>query len=230
MACILHIETSGTACSVALSERGAVVFHKEDLDGPNHARLLAPYCDEAVSFADSHAMPLDAVAVSGGPGSYTGLRIGVSTAKGICYARGLKLVAVDTLSLLCVAPLLEERIEEGALLCPMIDARRMEVYATVLDRALRTVRPVQADIVSAATYQEWLDRSSVYFIGSGAEKCRSVIRHPNAHFLTEELPLAKNMMPLAEMALMRGKVEDVAYFEPFYLKGFEAKKSKNPLG
>ena len=229
MACILHIETSGTACSVALSDQGAVVFHKEETAGQSHARVLAPFCDEAVSFADSHALPLDAVAVSRGPGSYTGLRIGVSTAKGICYARGLKLVSVDTLSLLCVPSLLAEKIPEDALLCPMTDARRMEVYAAVLNRSLHPVRGIQADIVTADTYREWLDRQPVYFLGSGADKCKQVISHPNAHFIDGQEPLAKHMMPLAEMALLRGRTEDVAYFEPFYLKEFEARKSRNLL-
>lgn len=229
MACILHIETSGTACSVALSDRGSVIFHEEDTDQHNHARVLAPFCDEAMSFADSHALPLDAVAVSRGPGSYTGLRIGVSTAKGICYARGLKLIAVDTLSLICVPSLLGEKIPENALICPMIDARRMEVYSTILDRSLKTVRGVQADIVTAETYREWLDCQPVYFLGNGAMKCKDIINHPNAHFIDGQEPLAKNMMPLAEMALLRGQTEDVAYFEPFYLKEFEVKKSQNPL-
>lgn len=229
MACILHIETSERACSVALSDQGQVVFHKEDLDGPHHASILAPYCDEALSFADSHAIPLDAVAVSQGPGSYTGLRIGVSTAKGICYARGAALIAVDTLQLLCVPSLLSEAIEEGALLCPMIDARRMEVYAAIYNRGLRTLRSIQAEIVTADTYREWLDRQPVYFMGSGANKCKTVINHPNARFIDNQMPLAKHMMPLAEMALLRGKTADVAYFEPFYLKVFEAKESKSPL-
>ena len=229
MACILHIETSGTVCSVALSERGAVLFHKENTSGPAHARVLAPFCDEALSFADSHAIPLDAVAVSRGPGSYTGLRIGASTAKGICYARQVKLISVDTLALLCVPSLLGEELPDEALLCPMIDARRMEVYAAVMDRALRPVRPVQADIVTETTYREWLDRAPVYFLGSGAAKCKDVIAHPNARFIDGQEPLAKNMMPLAEMAYLRGQFEDVAYFEPFYLKQFEAKVSKNPL-
>lgn len=229
MACILHIETSGTSCSVALSDSGQVVFHKELPDGPSHARVLAPFCDEALSFADSHGLPLDAVAVSKGPGSYTGLRIGVSTAKGICYARKAQLIGVDTLKLLCVPSLLSEEIPEDALMCPMIDARRMEVYAAILNRGLQPLRDVQADIVTATTYEEWLNRQPVYFLGSGANKCKSVITHPNARFIDGREPLAKHMMPLAEMALLRGQTEDIAYFEPFYLKTFEAKVSKNPL-
>ena len=129
MACILNIETSTDVCSVAVSENGACIFDEEDHSGPNHAVKLGVFVDEALSFTDNHAIPFDAVAVSCGPGSYTGLRIGVSMAKGICYARDLKLIAVPTLELLCVPVLLRELVEEGALLCPMIDARRMEVYA-----------------------------------------------------------------------------------------------------
>ena len=136
MSCILHIETSTEACSVAVSEDGLAVFSKEDLKGPSHAVQLGVFVDEALSFVDSHGMPLDAVAVSCGPGSYTGLRIGVSMAKGICYGRNLPLIGLPTLEVLCVPVLLHHDLPEDALLCPMIDARRMEVYAAVYDRAL----------------------------------------------------------------------------------------------
>lgn len=147
MSCILHIETSTRVCSVALSEDGVNVFQKADYDGPSHAVLLGSFVDEALSFADSHAMPLDAVAVSCGPGSYTGLRIGVSMAKGICYARDIKLLSIPTLELLCVPVLLyHDELPEDALLVPMIDARRMEVYSAVYDRALRPIRAVGAEI------------------------------------------------------------------------------------
>lgn len=137
MSCILSIDTSTNVCSVAVSQDGACIFSKEDFDGPNHAVKLGVYVDEAMSFADSHAIPLDAVAVSCGPGSYTGLRIGVSMAKGICYGQNLKLISVPTLELMTVPVLLREEVEEGALLCPMLDARRMEVYSAVYDRALQ---------------------------------------------------------------------------------------------
>ena len=173
MSCILSIDTSTNVCSVAVSQDGACIFSKEDFDGPNHAVKLGVYVDEAMSFADSHAIPLDAVAVSCGPGSYTGLRIGVSMAKGICYGQNLKLISVPTLELMTVPVLLREEVEEGALLCPMLDARRMEVYSAVYDRALHEVRGIQADIVDADTYKEYLDRGPVYFFGNGA---RSVWR------------------------------------------------------
>ncbi len=230
MSCILHIETSTKACSVALSENGQLIFHKEDLDGPNHAVVCGVFVDEALSFANSHAIPVDAVAVSEGPGSYTGLRIGVSMAKGVCYGRDLPLLSVPTLKLLCVPVLLgKEELPEDALLIPMIDARRMEVYSAVYDRALHEVRPVGADIVDADTYLPYIEEHPVWFFGNGAEKCKSVIQHKNAHFIDGIVPLARWMFPLAERSLHLGEKQDVAYFEPFYLKEFVAIKSKNLL-
>ncbi len=229
MACILNIETSTDVCSVAVSQDGACIFHKEDHSGPNHAVSLGVYVDEALSFTDNHAIPFDAVAVSCGPGSYTGLRIGVSMAKGICYARDLKLLAVPTLELLCVPVLLRELVDENALLCPMIDARRMEVYAGIYDRALRPVREVRADIVDSETYKEYLDERPVYFFGNGAAKCMEAINHPNAHLIKGIEPLGKYMFPLAERKFLREEYEDVAYFVPFYLKDFVAKTPKKLL-
>lgn len=227
MACILNIETSTDVCSVAISDNGVVVFDKEDHSGPNHAVKLGVFVDEALSYIDSRNIPLEAVAVSCGPGSYTGLRIGVSMAKGICYGRGAKLISVPTLQLLAVPVLLAEQVkEEDALIVPMLDARRMEVYAQVLDRALKELRPIQADIVDADTYREYLDRGTVYFFGNGAAKCMETINHPNARLVKGIEPLAKNMAPLAEKRLVQGQFEDVAYFVPFYLKDFVAKMPK----
>ena len=135
MSCILSIETSTDVCSVAMSENGQCIFKKEDHSGPNHAVSLGVFVDEALSCTDNHAIPRGAVAVSQGPGSYTGLRIGVSMAKGICYGRDVPLLAVPTLEVMAVPVLLNHEIEEDALLCPMIDARRMEVYSAIYDRA-----------------------------------------------------------------------------------------------
>lgn len=230
MSCILSIETSTDVCSVAVSQDGTCIFEKEDSSGPNHAVKLGVFVDEALSFIDSHLIPLDAVAVSCGPGSYTGLRIGVSMAKGICYGRSVKLLSVPTLHLLCVPVLLREQIqEENALLCPMLDARRMEVYAQLFDRALNEVRPIQADVVDADTYKSYLDERPVYFFGNGAEKCIEVINHPNAHLIRNVEPLAKYMFPLAEKRMLNEQFEDVAYFVPFYLKDFVAKTPKKLL-
>lgn len=230
MSCILNIDTSTNVCSVAVSQDGACIFDKEDHSGPNHVERLGTFVDEALSFIDNHAIPLDAVAVSCGPGSYTGLRIGVSMAKGICYGRDVKLLAVPTLELLCVPVLLREIVtDDDALLCPMLDARRMEVYAQLFTRSLREVRPIQADVVDADTYREYLDKHPVYFFGNGAMKCKEVIDHPNAHFIEGIEALAKNMLPLAERRMAREEFEDVAYFVPFYLKDFVAKQPRKLL-
>ncbi len=230
MSCILNIETSTDVCSVAVSQDGALLFEKTDLQGPNHAVSLGVFVDEALSFTDNHGIPFDAVAVSCGPGSYTGLRIGVSMAKGICYARNLPLIAVPTLELLAVPVLLgHEELPDDALLCPMLDARRMEVYAAVYDRALRQVRGIQADVVDADTYRPWLDEHPVYFFGNGAAKCMETIGHPNARLREGIVPLAKHMYPLAEKRIALGQYEDVAYFTPFYLKDFVAKTPKKLL-
>ena len=183
--------------------------------------------DEALSFTDNHAIPFDAVAVSSGPGSYTGLRIGVSTAKGVCYGRKLKLIAIPTLELMCVPLLLgREELPEDALLCPMIDARRMEVYTALYTRALKAVEPISAKVIDAQSFQQHLDQHPIYFFGNGSDKCKEVITHPNAHFVSGIKPLAKYMCPLAEKAHVTGEFADVAYFEPFYLKDFIAGKKK----
>ena len=230
MSCILNIETSTTVCSVAVSNDAECIFNKEDHSGPHHNETLGAFVDEALSFIDSHGLKLDAVAVSCGPGSYTGLRIGTSMAKGICYGRDVKLIAIPTLELLAVPVLLGEHPnEEDALLVPMLDARRMEVYAQLFDRSLKEVREIRADIVDANTYREFLDKRPVYFFGNGAEKCMEVINHPNARLIKDINPLAKNMFPLAEKRIAVQKFEDTAYFVPMYLKDFVAKKPKKLL-
>ena len=230
MSTILHIETSTDVCSVAVSKDGACLFERDDHEGHNHAVKAGVFVDEALSYCDSQLMDLDAVAVSSGPGSYTGLRVGVSMAKGVCYGRSLPLISVPTLQLLCVPVLLREKVkEENALLCPMIDARRMEVYAQIFDRGLHEVRAIQADIVDGETYRQWLDERPVYFFGNGAAKCMEAISHPNAHLIEDVEPLARWMFPLAERKCFAQQFEDVAYFVPFYLKDFVAKQPKKLL-
>lgn len=241
MACILHIETSTDVCSVAVSKDGFLLYEKSDHSGPNHAERLGTYIDEAIGKVEEKQLKLEAVAVSGGPGSYTGLRIGVSMAKGVCCGCDAKLLSVPTLQILCVPVLLgdgirsvtyvdghaertENSMEEDALLCPMIDARRMEVYAAVYDRSLKMVRGMQADIVDRETYRDILDKHTVYFFGNGAEKCMEVINHPNARYIKGIEPLAKNMLPLADMRWNKGETVDVAYFVPEYLKDYVAQK------
>lgn len=230
MSCILNIEASTNVCSVALSQDGVCLYEDVNMEGPSHAQVLAGYVKNAVSFADSHAIPIDAIAISKGPGSYTGLRIGVSEAKGVAYGRDAKLLSVPTLKLLTVPILLgHEELPEDALLCPMIDARRMEVYCALYDRALNEVVQTQALVIDSDSFKEYLDKQPIYFMGNGADKCVETIQHPNAHFIKNIVPRAKNMIPLAEMAMAKEQFEDVAYFEPFYLKEFVATKSKKLL-
>lgn len=230
MSCILNIETSTNVCSVALSQDGVCLYEDVNMEGPSHAQVLAGYVKNAVSFADSHAIPIDAIAISKGPGSYTGLRIGVSEAKGVAYGRDAKLLSVPTLKLLTVPILLgHEELPEDALLCPMIDARRMEVYCALYDRALNEIVQAQALVIDSDSFKEYLDKQPIYFMGNGADKCVETIQHPNAHFIKNIVPRAKNMIPLAEMAMAKEQFEDVAYFEPFYLKEFVATKSKKLL-
>lgn len=230
MSCILNIETSTNVCSVALSQDGVCLYEDVNMEGPSHAQVLAGYVKNAASFADSHAIPIDAIAISKGPGSYTGLRIGVSEAKGVAYGRDAKLLSVPTLKLLTVPILLgHEELPEDALLCPMIDARRMEVYCALYDRALNEVVQTQELVIDSDSFKEYLDKQPIYFMGNGADKCVETIQHPNAHFIKNIVPRAKNMIPLAEMAMAKEQFEDVAYFEPFYLKEFVATKSKKLL-
>lgn len=230
MSCILMIETSTDVCSVAVSDDNHIIYHAEDYDGPSHARVLAPMVRDALSFADSHALPLDYVAVSEGPGSYTGLRIGASTAKGVCYGRGAKLIAVPTLKAMAVPLLLyHDDLEKDALLCPMIDARRMEVYCAVYDRALHELMPTSALVVDSTSLRDVAAGRPLYIFGGGAEKCKDVIAYEEARFVDGVCPLAKNMLPLAELAIAREQFADTAYFEPFYLKEFVATKPRKLL-
>lgn len=238
MAVILHIETATEGCSVAVSEDGANIFNTDNFDelrgagkkDTNHSKRLGVFVDEAMSFTDNHGIPFDAVAVSSGPGSYTGLRVGVSMAKGVCYGQNLKLISVPTLELLSVPVLLiHDDLPEDALICPMLDARRMEVFTALYTRALRPVVDVQAMVIDGDSFKEHLDKHPIYFFGNGAEKCKAVINHPNAHWFDGIELNAKYMAPLAEKKFLRGEFEDVAYFEPNYLKEFVAIKAKKLL-
>lgn len=230
MSCILNIETSTNICSVAVSQDGAVIYQQQDEKGTSQNVSLGCFVDKALSFIDSHAIPLDSVAVSCGPGSYTGLRIGVSMAKGVCYGLNIPLIGIPTLEVLCVPILLhQEELPENALLCPMIDARRMEVYSGIYDRALNLVKPISADIIDENSYVDFMEKQPVYYFGNGMDKCKDKIKHPNAHFIDGVVPLASMMFPLSEKAVAREDYKDVAYFEPFYLKEFIATKPKKLL-
>lgn len=229
MSCILNIDTSTLVCSLALSADGEILFEKTSFDGPSHAALLGVYAEEALAVLKAKGLTLDAVAVSSGPGSYTGLRIGVSVAKGLCFGFGIPLIGIHTLDILAATAISQQPPVGGELYCAMIDARRMEVYATIYDAGLNTVRDTSADIVDADTYAAYLEKGKVCFFGNGAEKCRAVITSPNAIFIDNIHPLAVNMVPLAEKAYAEKRFEDVAYFEPFYLKEFQATVAKNKV-
>lgn len=229
MAVILHIETSTSVCSLAVSKDGMVVFNRQNSDGMAHGTQLGVFVQEALEYCNANALSPDAVAVSGGPGSYTGLRIGVSTAKGLCYAKDIPLIAINTLQVLACELLFDFNTDEEALLCPMIDARRMEVYSAIYNRALNAVKPVSADIIDETSYRELLDKHKIIFFGDGAAKCKTALSHPNASFADGKHPLADYMVALAEKAFNAGQFEDVAYFEPFYLKEFMATTPKDKV-
>lgn len=224
---ILHIETSTSVCSVALSQGEKVLMNYENFEGQSHATLLGLYVEKMMTFVRENSLKLDAVSVSSGPGSYTGLRIGVSEAKGLSYGLSIPLIAIPTHELMAFQ--LKDTVESDALLCPMIDARRMEVYATFFDTSLNVVRKTSADIVDENSYLDLLDERKIYFFGNGAEKCRSMITHANARFVADIHPLASAMVTLANKALANGRFVDSAYFEPFYLKEFVATVPKNKI-
>jgi tRNA threonylcarbamoyladenosine biosynthesis protein TsaB len=224
---ILHIETTTNVCSVALSKDGKLLNQRENKEGKSHASLLTYYISQILSEEKLIPKDLDAISISQGPGSYTGLRIGVSTAKGLCYGAGLPLIAIHTLQILTQGMLLHleeknEKPDPETLFVPMLDARRMEVYSAVLDSQNNFVRSVKAEVISEKSFTDWLEEAPVYFFGNGAAKCREVIQHPNAHFIEGMDLSAAWQIPLAEKKLKEGEFEDVAYFEPFYLKDFIA--------
>ena len=228
MACILHIETSTSVCSVALSVNRDVVFERISFEGLSHAALLGVFIEEAISFSKEMQYNPEAVALSAGPGSYTGLRIGTSIAKGLCMGWDVPLIAIPTLQLLALQAIHRYK-KDDCLYCAMLDARRMEVYAAIFDATLATVRDTSADIVTPALYQPFLDRGAVCFFGNGAAKCRTVITAGHAVFLDNIHPLASDMVVLAEKALQLRQFEDTAYFEPFYLKEFMATSPVSPI-
>lgn len=229
MAYILSIETSTRNCSVALSFRDRLITFREAAQGNEHAAKIAVFVSEVLREAGLECRDLDAVAIGKGPGSYTGLRIGVSTAKGLAYALSKPLLAVSPLQAMAfgAVSLLEQegRPVGDALFCPMTDAGRMEVYSAVYDGNLEVVRDVEADIVEEGSYSGYLRKSPVYFLGDGSEKCRKVLeKESSARFLPGFVPSARYMSCLAWKAFEGKRFEDVAYFEPFYFKDFIAGK------
>jgi tRNA threonylcarbamoyladenosine biosynthesis protein TsaB len=204
-----------------------MVSLKEREDGYKHAELLAPFIEEIKNQHPGDFSKLQAVAVSGGPGSYTGLRIGVSLAKGLCYALQLPLIEISTLQAMTYGAI--RHYKEEALYCPMLDARRMEVYNAIYNHHLENIEGVQAAVVEENIFENYLERNSMYFFGNGAGKLQEVIRHPRAIFVGYNFISARYMGTLAREKFQNKEFADLAYYEPFYLKSFEAIKSKNPL-
>ncbi|ALJ06008.1 tRNA threonylcarbamoyladenosine biosynthesis protein TsaB [Pseudalgibacter alginicilyticus] len=222
MITILSIETATTNCSVSLSRNGKTVVLKENYDqGYSHAEKLHVFIDAVLSEAEITLKALDAIAISKGPGSYTGLRIGVSTAKGLCFAQDKPLISVPTLEALAH----QVECNQGVIVT-MLDARRLEVYSAVFDTEYNQIRQTEAQILDETSFRDFLEKGSVYFIGDGVEKTKELIKHPNAVFIENKLPSSNNMGLLAYNKYKNNDIEDVAYFEPYYLKDFVALKSK----
>ncbi|UKT65129.1 tRNA (adenosine(37)-N6)-threonylcarbamoyltransferase complex dimerization subunit type 1 TsaB [Pedobacter mucosus] len=226
MAKILQIETATQVCSVALSIDGKTISFKEELGQNLHASNLTLFIDEVIKSNHLNYKDLDAIAISKGPGSYTGLRIGVSTAKGLCYALEIPLIAIETLEMMAAGFLIENPDFQG-LICPMIDARRMEVYTALFDANLNIIQPTSAKIIDENSFSEILKFNLAAFIGDGAAKCAEILNNKNSIFDNANYNSTKYMSVLSNAAFVNKKFEDVAYFEPFYLKDFVVTQPKN---
>jgi len=223
MAIILNIETSTIACSVALAINGEVVAIEESFVRNSHAENITIFSENVLKKAGLTFRELDAVAVSKGPGSYTGLRIGVSTAKGFCYSLDKPLIAIGTLKALSAGIISKIENPENYLFCPMIDARRMEVYSALFDHQLNEIRETEAKIIEADSFRDLLENQKIVFAGDGAEKCKTFLQeNKNAVFIDELLPSAKYLSKLSDKKFRNKIFENLAYFEPFYLKDFVA--------
>ena len=226
---ILLIETSTALCSTALAENGAIISYRESSAPKAHASLTAVFIDEMLKEKGISIADCDAICVSMGPGSYTGLRVGVSTAKGLCFGSGKPLMAVGTLDTLVAQAVAEGLVPEGCrYIIPMIDARRMEVYSAVFTPDCQQITETQPVIVDENSFASQLEEGPVLFIGDGAGKCADVIKHPNAGFV-QCWPKADAMLKPAMEAYKEKRFKDVAYFEPFYLKEFVASVSKKKM-
>lgn len=216
MSYILNIETSTTNCSVSLSNGGETLVLKEDYNSNfSHAESLHLFIEEVISSAKIKPSQIDAIAVSMGPGSYTGLRIGVSSAKGLCFSLDKPLISVSTLESLS----LQVKIENGFIV-PMLDARRLEIYSAIFDANHLQIRDIQAQILDESSFLDYLEKDKVYFIGTGVEKTKTIIKHKNAVFIENKLPSANEMGLIAFNKYANNDFENLAYFEPFYLKDF----------
>jgi tRNA threonylcarbamoyladenosine biosynthesis protein TsaB len=218
MAVILCLETSTTNCSVAIAVDGEIIALQEDNNNKySHAEKLHSFIDQVLAESGTLKSSLEAIAVSKGPGSYTGLRIGVSAAKGLCFAIDVPLIAIPTLEALA-----HQAVIENGCIIPMLDARRLEVYAAVFSSDNNQIRETKAEVLDENSYGDYLKRTKVCFIGDGVEKFKALCKHKNAIFMNNKLPSAKQMGVLAELRYQKNNFEDVAYFEPYYLKDFIA--------
>lgn len=227
MSVILNIETATKNCSVSIAKNGKVIAIKELNNGNySHAEVLHPFIKDVLTAANLSTTNIDAVAVSKGPGSYTGLRIGVSAAKGLCFAFDKPLISIDTLTSLSHTI----SIDNGTII-PMLDARRMEVYAAVFNQNHQQIREIKAEIIDENSFAEYLKNGKVYFLGDGSQKCKEIITHKNAVFVDAKFPSAKEMAALSYTKYQKSDIENVAYFEPFYLKDFVVipEKKKKPI-
>jgi tRNA threonylcarbamoyladenosine biosynthesis protein TsaB len=226
LAIILNIETSTKNCSVSIADSGKIIAFKELNNGNySHAEVLHPFIENILKDGNISKSEINAIAVSKGPGSYTGLRIGVSAAKGLAFALNAPLISIDTLTSLSFAA----SIDCGVIV-PMLDARRMEVYAAVFDKQHKKIREIKAEIIDETSFSNELDRGKVYFLGDGAHKCKETINHKNAIFIDDKFPSSREMATLSYDKYKKGDIENVAYFEPFYLKDFIVipEKKKKP--
>ncbi len=216
---ILCIETATEICSVALLQDDKMIALRENHEGNAHASQITLLIEAVMKDANIELKNLDAIAVSKGPGSYTGLRVGVSTAKGLCYALDIPLIAINTLESLAHEIIKNNNIQK-ANFCAMLDARRMEVYCAVFDNQMNSIKKTEAKIIDENSFADLLEISEVYFFGNGSAKCKNIFTHPNAKFIDDIKCSALNMNGIAQKLFLEKQFEDVAYFEPFYLKDF----------
>jgi tRNA threonylcarbamoyladenosine biosynthesis protein TsaB len=232
MALILNIETATDVCSVSLANENGLIDYLENTEGRSHATLLTVFIDDLLHKNQIEAAQLDAVAVSMGPGSYTGLRIGVSAAKGLCYGAEKPLIAVSTLQLMVKGFVNKHKDQSGfadTWFCPMIDARRLEVYTAFFDCNAQIQNNISAEIIDENSFSDILAQRRVMFFGNGSDKCAAHIKHSNAIFCGNFHPSAADMAILSEQLYQEGSFVDIAYFEPFYLKDFVATVAKNKV-
>jgi len=223
MAIILNLETATTNCSVSVSKDGNLLALKEH-DTPNysHSEQLHIFVQDVLKDAGLALSDLEAVAVSKGPGSYTGLRIGVSAAKGLCFSLDVPLIALSTLASMAH----QVQGEDIDFIVPVLDARRMEVYSAVFDAHKSQIRETRAEVIDGKSFAEYVESGTMMLLGSGAQKCRGILQHPNFRFDTSVVPSAKQMVMLSHKKFEAGDFEDVAYFEPYYLKDFLIQRKK----